>query len=128
MEIEKYRTQTDRDGRLVQLDCELNDDLLYEGYANELCANVMSLRKEQNCALDDSLNILFVTDNQTLVEVIERHKDMIFNRLICNYIQIHFKNTPRIEYINPFAPGNSMVYMNALVNINDKGKLTFQKF
>jgi len=127
MEIEKYRTQTDRDGRLVQLDCELNDDLLYEGYANELCANVMSLRKEKNCALDDSLDILFATDNQTLVEVIQKYKDMIFDRLICNRIHIvQGLPKPRIELRKDLAP--SMVYLSAVVNINDEGKLTFRKF
>jgi hypothetical protein len=125
MEIEKYRTQTDKDGRLVQLDCELNDDLLYEGYANELCANVMSARKEYKYALDDTLDLLLVTDNQTLVQVIEKYKDTIFDRVICNKIQIAH-NGNRIVHTNGLK--RSDVLMNRVININSDGKLTFEKF
>jgi hypothetical protein len=125
MEIEKYRTQSDKDGRLVQLDCELNDDLLYEGYANELCANVMSARKDYKYALDDTLDLLLVTDNQTLVEVIEKHKDMIFERLICNKIQILYNGT---RIIHKHGEKRSDVYMNRVININSDGKFTFEKF
>lgn len=122
MEIQKFAMQSDSKGRLVQLDCELNDDLLFEGYANELCASVMAWRKSKNCGLTDKLNMLLITNNKTLVKVIEIYKDMISERLICDVIEMENAG----NRVSVLRNGAANVYLTAIVNINDKGKLTFQ--
>ena len=74
------------DGQVtVVMDVELNDELIEEGYIREIVSKIQTMRKEENFDIMDKISV-FIYDNDYLVDVVNKHKEMLFKDIMAKDI------------------------------------------
>ena len=69
----------------VALDTTLTDELVEEGYVNELVSKVQTMRKDAGFEVVDHIN-LQVKDNDLIKSIVEKNKDDIKRQLLADVL------------------------------------------
>jgi isoleucyl-tRNA synthetase len=88
MQKERYVFKTDG-AQSVQLDTLLTPELRREGWIMEMCSAIMEMRKERNCGLKDTIDLLIVCTEPELMDAVFEHKDELIERVFCKKIVVH---------------------------------------
>lgn len=74
------------DGQVtVVMDVELTNELIEEGYIREIVSKIQTMRKEENFDIMDKIDV-YVYDNDYLVDVVNRHKEMLLKDIMAKDI------------------------------------------
>ncbi|NOY55042.1 MAG: isoleucine--tRNA ligase [Actinobacteria bacterium] len=66
----------------VVLDVNLSDELRAEGLARELINRIQQLRRDGGLAVSDRITALWSTDDASLTEALERHRELIMTEVL----------------------------------------------
>ena len=77
----------EHDGTItVALDLTISDELKREGIAREVVKRIQTYRKESGFDITDRISVVF-SQNETLQEAVEEHKDYISTQVLANEIK-----------------------------------------
>ena len=75
------------DGQVtVVMDIELTKELIEEGYIREIVSKIQTMRKEENFDIMDKIDV-YIFDNDYLVDVVNRHMEMLFKDIMAKNIE-----------------------------------------
>lgn len=88
----------------VVLDTHMTEELLEEGFVREILSKIQNMRKDKGFEVMDNI-ILYVYDNQKLLDIIEKNKESIMKDTLAKEIVY---NNKEIEYIDVKINGENL--------------------
>ena len=88
----------------VVLDTHMTEELLEEGFVREILSKIQNMRKDKGFEVMDNI-ILYVSDNQKLLDIIEKNKESIMKDTLAKEIVY---NNKEIEYIDVKINGENL--------------------
>jgi isoleucyl-tRNA synthetase len=68
----------------LALDTHITEELQREGYARDIVRHIQQLRKDSGLEIQDRITVNWDTDDQTIREAIDEHKDYICLETLCD--------------------------------------------
>ncbi len=82
LNVKEVVVTIDQGDKIIELDTKITDELKLEGIARELIRSIQSARKKANFNVDDRIKISIESDSSEIKEVLEIHRQTIFNEVL----------------------------------------------
>ncbi|MCR5119961.1 MAG: isoleucine--tRNA ligase [Lachnospiraceae bacterium] len=94
---EGYATEADGDVTVI-MDTNLTDELVEEGYVNEIISKLQNMRKDSGFEVMDRI-VFSLTGNEKLAEVVKKNADSIATKVLANEI-LYNEDVPGAKEMN----------------------------
>ncbi len=99
---EGYKVESNKDMYVV-LDTNLTCELISEGYSREVVSKVQQIRKNLDLDVLDNINVILETDNEDLINAVEKFKDYICKETLASEVSLIKKENDEFKINDAYA-------------------------